>query len=266
MRIATLAVAAGLMGGTAGAALAEEPDTTPTDRLWTLQVTPYLWAAGINGDISPFKRAPTIAIDKSFGDVLDDLNFGGFVNVWARYDRFVFSADVMYVDTTDSHATGPLPSPPFGGGSYLSADVDTTQFTSTIEVGYRLYSSPQFTFDALAGARIWQVSNNVTATYSGAPNFSLSHKESFGWVDPVIAARGFFNFTDKLSTMLQADVGGFGAGSDNTWQVLATVNYAFRPNMAVSAGYKYLHVDYDKDGYVFDTDLSGPVLGFTYRF
>jgi hypothetical protein len=264
MRIASIILAAGLVGGMAGTALAEEPDATPTDRLWSLQITPYLWASGISGDISPFKRAPTIAIDKSFGDVLDDLNFGGFVNVWARYDRFVFSADVMYVDTTDSHATGPLPPlPPYFPGGSIGADVDTTQFTSTLEAGYRLYASPQFTLDALAGARIWQVSNNVTVNYGG---FSLSHKESFGWVDPVIAARGFFNFTDKLSTMLQADVGGFGAGSDNTWQVLATVNYAFRPNMAISAGYKYLHVDYDKDGYVFDTDLSGPVLGFTYRF
>jgi hypothetical protein len=264
MRIASIMVAAGLAGFVSSAALAEEPDTMPTGRLWSLQITPYLWASGISGDISPFRRAPTIGIDKSFSDILDDLNFGGFVNVWARYDRFVFSADVMYVDTTDSHTIGLPSGGPFPGGA-IRAEVDTTQFTSTLEAGYRLYASPQFTFDALAGARIWQVSNNVTASYSGLP-YSISHKESFGWVDPVIAARAFFNFTDRLSTLLQADVGGFGAGSDNTWQVLATVNYAFRPNMAISAGYKYLHVDYDKDGYVFDTDLSGPVLGFTYRF
>jgi opacity protein-like surface antigen len=266
MRIASVLLAAGVAAGFAGAALAEEPDTTPTSRLWSLQITPYLWASGISGDISPFRRAPTIGIDKSFSDILDDLNFGGFVNVWARYDRFVFSADVMYVDTTDSHVTGPLPGyGPFPPGGNISADVDTTEFMSTIEAGYRLYASPKFTLDALAGARIWQISNTVTGTYSFAP-FTVSHKESFGWVDPVIAARAFFSFTDRLSTMLQADVGGFGAGSDSTWQVLATVNYAFRPNMAISAGYKYLHVDYDKDGYVFDTDLSGPVLGFTYRF
>ena len=62
----------------------EEPvaaaDVSPT---WALQITPYMWAAGIKGDISPFRRAPTIGIEKSFSDVMDDLNFGGFVNVWA---------------------------------------------------------------------------------------------------------------------------------------------------------------------------------------
>jgi hypothetical protein len=214
MRIASVLLAAGVAAGFAGAALAEEPDATPTARLWTLQITPYLWASGISGDISPFRRAPTIGIDKSFSDILDDLNFGGFVNVWARYDRFVFSADVMYVDTTDSHVIGPIPpTGPFPGGS-IDASVDTTEFTSTLEAGYRLYASPQFTFDALAGARIWQITNNVTANYAG---YSVSHKESFGWFDPVIAARAFFSFTDRLSTMLQADVGGFGVGSDSTW-------------------------------------------------
>jgi len=264
MKILSLMLAAGCASALAGAAHAGEPDTSPTGRFWSLQVTPYLWAAGISGDISPFQRAPTIGIDKSFGDVLEDLNLGGFVNIGARYDRFVFAADVMYVDTTDSKVTGPLPAlPPYFPGGSIGADVDTTEFMSTIAAGYRLYESANFTFDAMAGARFWQISNNVTVSYGG---YSLSHKESFGWVDPIISARGFFNFTDRLSTLVQADVGGFGAGSDNTWQVLATLNYAFRKNMAVSAGYKYLHVDYDKDGYVFDVDMSGPVLGFTYRF
>lgn len=48
---------------------------------WALQVTPYMWAAGLDGHISPFRRGPTIGVEKSFSDVMDDLNFGGFVNI-----------------------------------------------------------------------------------------------------------------------------------------------------------------------------------------
>ncbi len=66
--------------------------------------------------------------------------------------------------------------------------------------------------------------------------------------------------------MAQADIGGFGVGSDLTWSILGTVNYILTDNWSVSAGYKHLSVDYDGDGYVFDVDLSGPVLGLTYRF
>lgn len=62
---------------------------------WSFQVTPYIWAAGLKGNISPFRRAPKISARKSFSDVMDDLNFGGFINVWGRHGRFVFSGDIM---------------------------------------------------------------------------------------------------------------------------------------------------------------------------
>jgi hypothetical protein len=249
------------LGGVAllpGVAAAGDPDG---DRNWAVQITPYLWAAGIDGDVSPFKAAPTISIEKSFSDVLDDLNFGGFVNLYARYDKFIFNGDVMYVDTTDSKVIGSLPL--LGPTPGLSADVDTVQFTSTLEAGYRVYESPQVTFDVLGGARIWSISNDVTVKYAG---FSRSHGEDFSWVDPVIGARAFVNLSDRFSFLFQGDIGGFGVGSDFTWQALATVNYNLTDKWTLSAGYKALSVDYDSDGHVFDTTLSGPVVGATFRF
>lgn len=264
---ALLTLAAACTAQTASAADAfagpsEEPAAvTDAGPGWALQITPYMWAAGLKGDISPFRRAPTIGVEKSFSDVMDDLNFGGFVNVWARYDRFVLSGDMMYVDTTDSHAFGALP-PPIPPGVIISGSVDSKQFMATLQGGYRVVDTPDFTLDALAGARFWHISNDVTISTPGP----YSYRESFGWVDPVVGLRAFLPLTDKLSVQAQADVGGFGAGSDITWSALATINYTFTDHLSVSAGYKVLDVDYDRGGHVFDTRLSGPVLGLTLRF
>lgn len=277
-----VAVVLGLCGGQAAYAadmlpgqpkeaapiLAERPN-------WSLQVTPYMWAAGLDGNISPFRRGPTIGVEKSFSDVMDDLNFGGFVNIWARHDRFVFSGDIMYVDTTDSHGSGPLPAMQIPGlgavippGANVDATVDTKQFMATLQGGYRIIDAPQFTLDALGGARFWHISNDVTVTANhpliGA--VSATHGENFGWIDPVVGLRAFLPLTEKLSLQAQADIGGFGAGSDLTWSALATVNYAFNDRFSASLGYKALDVDYDHGGHVYDTRLSGPVLGMTYRF
>ncbi len=117
-----------------------------------------MWAAGLKGNISPFRHGPTIGIEKSFSDVLSDLDFGGFVNVWGRYDRFVFSGDAMYVNTTESHASGPLPPlpVPVPPGTVVNGSVDSKQFMATLQGGYRLVDTPQFTLDALGGVRFWQ--------------------------------------------------------------------------------------------------------------
>ncbi|WP_245440799.1 DUF481 domain-containing protein [Mesorhizobium sanjuanii] len=240
---------------------------------WALQVTPYMWAAGLDGHISPFRRGPTIGVEKSFSDVMDDLNFGGFINIWGRYDRFVFSGDIMYVDTTDSHSAGPLPAFTIPGvgvippGGNINAKVDSKQFTATLMGGYRVIDTPQFTLDALGGARFWHISNDVTLTGSlGGMSGAVSYDESFGWVDPLVGLRAFLPLTEKLSLQGQADIGGFGAGSDLTWSALATANYVFNDHLSASVGYKVLDVDYDHSGHVYDTRLSGPVLGMTYRF
>jgi hypothetical protein len=115
-----------------------------------------MWAAGLKGDISPFRRGPTLGVEKSFFDVMEDLNFGGFVNVWARHGKFVFSGDVMYVDTTGSHGTGPLGAFQIPGlgvtippGARADADVDSTQFMATLQGGYRLLDTPTFTHSTL---------------------------------------------------------------------------------------------------------------------
>lgn len=249
----------------------EAPEAVDAGRpLWALQITPYMWAAGLKGDISPFRRAPTIPVEKSFGDIFDDLNFGGFVNLWARYDRFVFSGDAMYTSTTDAHSFGSIPQLPGWTGPYPSSadvDVDTRQFTSTLTGGYRVLDVSGTTLDLLGGLRIWHVSNRVKV--GGLVNttyVSASHKESFSWVDPVIGARLFHGLTDRLSFHLQADVGGFDVGSKITYQALATFNYILTDHLSTSVGYKVLGVDYRHDGHVFDTKLHGPVLGMTYRF
>ncbi|MDF2118926.1 hypothetical protein PY365_25485 [Roseiarcaceae bacterium H3SJ34-1] len=222
-----------------------------------VQVTPYLWASGLSGDISPFKLGPTIGVDKSFSDIMKHLNFGGFINLWARYDRFVVSGDLMYVSTTETKVVKGLPL--IGA---LKADLDAREFNTTLLAGYRAFDLPQFTVDFLAGARVWSVANSVKVK---APVI-LSYSEKFAWIDPVVGVRAFYNFTDKVSALVQADAGGAGVGSKFTWQALATLNYRINDSFSASAGYKVLRVDYHSGGHVFDTTLHGPVIGATYRF
>jgi hypothetical protein len=65
---------------------------------------------------------------------------------------------------------------------------------------------------------------------------------------------------------VHADIGGFGIGSDSTWQVVATANYQISKALHLSAGYRHLAVDRDESGTRIDISMSGPLLGATWRF
>lgn len=268
MKVTFIAFLALCAGPVAHAVAADDADPASPSSLRpdsALQVTPYLWAAGLDGRISPFRRAPTIGVGKSFSDVVDGLEFGGFVNLWLRRDRFVFSGDLMYVATTDGHAFGPLPPlpVPVPPGTVVDGRVDSKQFTTTLQAGYRVVETPDFTLDALAGVRAWRLSNDVTVSALG---MSRSYGERFDWVDPVVGVRAFRRLSAAWSLQGQLDAGGLGVGSDSTWSMLATVNYVATERLAVSAGYKVLDVDYDHGGHVYDTRLKGPAFGLTWRF
>lgn len=251
--------------GTADAAAAAVQPTAAERTGRALQITPYLWMAGLDGRMSPFRRAPTVGVEKSFSDVMDSLEFGGFVNLWLRRDRFVFSADLMYVDTSDGHAFGPLPPlpVPVPPGTVVEGRVDSRQSNLTLQGGYRVVDGTDFTLDAMAGLRAWDISNEVTVSALGN---SRRYGESFDWIDPVLGLRAFRRLSGDWSLQAQLDAGGFGVGSDSTWSLQATVYYVASDRFSVSAGYKLLDVDYDHGGHVHDVRLKGPAFGLTWRF
>jgi opacity protein-like surface antigen len=63
-----------------------------------------------------------------------------------------------------------------------------------------------------------------------------------------------------------ADIGGFGVGSDFTWQLAAGIDYVFSKVFVGKFGYRYMAVDYDKDGFRYDMANSGLYLGVGIRF
>ena len=89
---------------------------------------------------------------------------------------------------------------------------------------------------------------------------------SKSWIDPIVGFRARYNFTNHLYAVAKADIGGFGVGSDLTWQVFGALGYQFNQHWSTELGYKHLSVDYSKDGFVYDAAMSGVFLGLTYTF
>ncbi|AYF00259.1 hypothetical protein PY32053_00582 [Paracoccus yeei] len=116
----------------------------------TGQVTPYLWVPGLGGDIGPYAGAPSLSLDTSLSEVLDDTDGAFFLSGLARCDRLVLLGDLSW---SSSSSDGVLP-PGLAKGK-------VKQRSLTLLAGYRAITGPGMTLDLLAGAWAWRVEGDI---------------------------------------------------------------------------------------------------------
>ena len=75
-----------------------------------------------------------------------------------------------------------------------------------------------------------------------------------------------FDISDGWFATVFADVGGFRAGSDLTWQIFGSLGYQIDERWSIQGGWRYVSIDKSIDGRDVEIDLNGPLLGFTVRF
>jgi hypothetical protein len=248
--------AALLIGGTASTAWAADDDPDA----WHVRVTPFVWAAGLYGDVTV--RGRDAELDASFIDVLEDtdtlVGFQGHLEV--TRGRLGVFGDFFYVKTTveDAGQTG----------------LDVTNRMWFIDFGgqFRVLDTtadrvPGLTLDVYGGGRYSLLELDLDT--AGVP--SLNQEKS--WIDPIVGGRLGVHFSEHVFVVLAGDVGGFGVGSDFAWSFLALFGYQWEASgieWAILAGYRALGQDYTTGSgaqrFRWDVTMHGPVLGFTVRF
>jgi hypothetical protein len=216
------------------------------------QLTPYIWGSGVGGTVRPVAGGPSLRFSEGLRDVLEDLDSAFFLSGLYRQNRFVLLGDFS---VSRSSRGGTVP----GLGLPVTGRLEQSSFT--LAAGYRALATERATVDYLVGLRHWDIEARARTPVPG-----LAAGLSVDFTDPIIAARTNIRLNDRWSVIGYADVGGFGAGSDLTSQLMATVNWQARDRLFLSAGYRHLYVDYDDDGKGFEGSFSGPILGMSLRF
>lgn len=248
-RACAAALAAAALPASLAAQDSEPPE--PGEQGWSGQVTAYVWGAGVGGDFRPFAGGPQISFDKSLGEVLEDLDAALFATALARKGDLVVLVDLTF---TRSSRDGLVP-------PGIPAQGEVSIRSVSLLAGKRFQASDATAIAILGGARLWSLDGEVGAPLAGV---ALAAEESF--VDPVAAVRINSQLAPRLSLLAYGDVGGFGIGSDLTWQGVATLNYRASRSLYLSAGYRHLYLDRESRGASFAGSLSGPLAGVTLAF
>ena len=225
---------------------------TPPDK-WEFELTPYLWAAGMDGTMAVGPKEASVSV--GFQDLLKSLDFGFMGRFEARNDRWSLASDLVYTNLgKDAQLTD-------AGADVGAVVLDTKMLVVEGTAGYRLGRSP---VEAVAGARIYSVKADVQADRVG----ELA-SGSGGWVDPIVGLRlRKWVGGDKWLVALRGDVGGFGVGSDFAWALSAGLGYRLNRSLTLSAGYRAWNFDREGEREIskLDMTMGGFGLGMAIRF
>lgn len=232
---------------------------------WSHTVTPYLWGSGMSGKTAVGTATPAgpleADVDVGFDDILSNLKFGIMGSYRGdRSDGWVVMADYIYMslEADKPSNVGPV---------LVDTTVEVQQTAFEFDLGYRV--NDQVT--VFAGLRYNDVDADLDVVRTG-PGAGASRAASKGdsWIDPVVGVTARYPINETWSLGVRGDVGGFGVGSDLTWQMMASVNWKVRDNLEVVAGYRYLDADYEDgsgaDLFKYDMVTSGPGIGVSFKF
>jgi hypothetical protein len=228
-----------LAGGFAASAAAQ----SSSDK-WNVFVAPYLMGAAMDGATTV--RGASVDLDVSASDIFSNIEFGGMGVVVARQGHWGFGSDVIWMAL---------------GAPVRNTDVDFNQGAFAFYGLRELSPVADLTF----GARINTLQGALTFKSTGT---EVSQNKT--WVDPIAGVTLRTAAGKPVQLRVYTEVGGFGVGSDFTWQMFPTVSIKVGQSASLELGYRWLDLDYGSgDGnneFRYDVLTQGPVIGFGFRF
>jgi len=233
---------------------------------WQFEVTPYLFAAGLNGQVG--LRGVTADIDMPFSDIWDNLDSAFMGLFTAQKGRWSYGLEGVYFKITDEGSksvTGPFGRVTVDGALEVSTSINVYQGSA----GYRVLDGTTVV-DLIGAVRYTQVKADMNVVLSTTPGIvfppgnTLSADGSESWTDGVIGVRVLHPIAESVSLLGYADVGA--GGSDLTYQLIAGANWEFAQDITAKAGYRVMDWDYENDGTAWDMQASGMYLGLGFKF
>jgi len=214
---------------------------------WKIDVTPYFWLSGSNGDI--VVDSTSVPVDVSFKDLVDFVSWGISGHVEARKRELALIFDVRYRDLDSQEEA-------------MSTELRTT--LAEASVGYTVMRLIEYDVvgDVIGGLRYF----NARIAIRDAPNEPSAEEN---WVDPLVGGRIGWKPSETWTLSARGDIGGFGVGSDFSYNVGAVASWRVF-DFSLIFGYRLWHSKYETgsgaDQFKYDVTTHGPGVGMTFHF
>jgi hypothetical protein len=275
LRVVGLVITA-LIASSANAADAPRTTTPAPGMLEPVQqsefevlASPYLWLISLEGTATI--KGQSMKLDVNIFDIIkaSDSIFAYQQHTEFRKGDWGGFFDLTFADLTiKQDGLGPIP-----GGAALQLGMQYLQIEAggTYTLARWNSASAQdlttFILEALAGVRYTYQKIDMKLTLGG-PQINLS--ETIAFADPFIGVRARAEMPGGWEMFVRTDFGGFGVGSDFTWNGVALIGKKFKLgnwNLVGLFGYRALYQDYSKGSganrEALDLWVHGPLLAIS---
>lgn len=197
---------------------------------------------------------PPVELDADAGSIFSLIKMGAMLYLEATNDDWAITSDLIYMKL---------------GQDVVPSDVVSSGQVTMKQYAWELAGLKHITpwLEAGLGGRLVSLYTGLELETLRAVNEGSASKT---WFDPIIILRSQGAIKGKWLLQFRGDVGGFGVGSDFSWQVQANAGYRFCKLFQATIGYRYIGIKYDKgegiERFLYDVDTYGPVviLGFNF--
>jgi hypothetical protein len=229
-------------------------DTTSIKNKWYGLVEIYMMFPNMTGQTT-VANLPEVNVDANVSDILGHLKMGAMLYAEATNNNWSITSDFIY----------------------MKLGQDVVPDSKLIQSGDAIMKQYVWELAGLKRITPWLdggIGGRLIDLYAGLNIQTIQEYQSGSasklWYDPVLILRSNNVLKDNWLIQLRGDVGGFGIGSDFTWQAQAYIGYRFSKLFQTTFGYRYIAIDYDKgegkDRFLYDIDTFGAVLRFGFNF
>jgi hypothetical protein len=229
-----------------------------SEKKWNFLTDVYLMFPYMDGETG-VGESLILPVEANPGDIFSKLKMGAMLYLEAKTDKWALASDLVYMDLNQEVTPGTFVN---------SGDVTAKQLIWEVAGLYRITSFLEAGF----GGRLnyLKAGMDVRRNVFPAGTEEVTGEQSKTWYDPVAIARFTTDIKDKWLFQFRGDIGGFGVGSDLTWQLHASAGYRFSKLFQMSLGYRILSTDYktgeEPKEFLFDVNEFGPEIRFGFNF
>jgi hypothetical protein len=220
---------------------------------WDWMVAPYVWATSVSTDLQT--TVPPIVggnVETDFSGIIDKLDGAFLIHAEGQGDDFGAMADFIFLGLAHDRDRENFST---------EADLDTRvlELAGVWSPGAERYKG----IEILAGVRSIDVELNVGIDPAGSvlPPAIVNTKQTF--TDFMVGGRYAWDLSPRWGMSVRGDAS-FG-DTEGTWSLNAIAQYRTR-NGAWAFGYRHMDVSLEPTGKKIDLVMSGPVVGYAFRF